>query len=797
VKIVRIAAVVLVILLLLPLAIVHGLLRTSLPKLDGALDAPGLTAPVAISRDERGVPTIVAANRPDLAYGTGFVHAQDRFFQMDLSRRLAAGELSELFGAVAVDQDKKARLFRFRHLARQAVEAAPAEQRAIVEAYARGVNAGLASLRSRPWEYWLLGAKPVPWRPEDVALVSYAMWWDLQYGDIDDERIKRALSLRLGGAQCAGGWSCALAFFYPRGTSWDAPNAADKAAPAAPIRMLRAEELNVRGTADAATSSDGPSIAGPLGGRSLRLSPPRPPAAGSNGWAVSGKFTSNGAALVASDMHLNLRVPTVWYRARLRMGTLDLNGLTLAGAPVLVAGSNGHIAWGFTNSYGDWSDLRSSPCTGVPTSTVATEVIHVKGEADVRFDVKLNDVNRLGLLYSEGPGNACWFVHWLAAVPGATNFNIINLESATTVAQAIALAPSIGIPHQNFMVGDREGHIGWSILGRIPDALGEARLDGSAPWDTELTHPKLIDPAAGRIWTANARPIDDPTYEAVIGGDEAQLGVDYDLGARAGQIRDDLLALTSPATPADMLRIQTDDRALFLGRWHDLLVKLLDDDAVKGHADRAEVKRIVADWRARASVDSVGYRLVRDFRVTTERATWTMFLRAMQLDASDAPPPARFEGALWEVVTQQPMHLLEVKYPTWRDFLLEQVDASIVRLRKDCSDLAKCAWGDRRPVSVRHPLSRAIPLAGKLLDMPTMKLAGDHDMPRVQDGSFGASERFAVSPGHETEGYLMIAGGQSGHPLSPYYRAGFGEWAEAKPLPFLPGRPEHELKLNP
>jgi len=153
------------VLILLPLAIVHGVLRASLPQLDGSLGIAGLTAPVKIERDRLGVPTITAANRVDLAYATGFVHGQDRFFEMDLSRRLAAGELSELFGKVAVEQDKQTRLFRFRKVARAVIEAAPPEQRAVLEAYARGVNGGLSELRSRPWEYWVLGAPPVQWRP--------------------------------------------------------------------------------------------------------------------------------------------------------------------------------------------------------------------------------------------------------------------------------------------------------------------------------------------------------------------------------------------------------------------------------------------------------------------------------------------------------------------------------------------------------------------------------------------------------------------------------------------------------
>src|SRR5580658_8322414 len=206
------------------------MLAASLPALDGTIASPTLGAAVTIERDALGIPTLQAANRADLAYATGFVHGQDRFFQMDLSRRLAAGELAELFGAVALEQDEKARLFRFRHLAAAVLEQATPEQRALLAAYARGVNAALANLHSRPWEYWLLGSPPVPWRTEDSVLVSYAMWWDLQYGGFAREQLKRSINDKLPGAECAPGWKCALEFFYPARTLWDSPNGTTGAA---------------------------------------------------------------------------------------------------------------------------------------------------------------------------------------------------------------------------------------------------------------------------------------------------------------------------------------------------------------------------------------------------------------------------------------------------------------------------------------------------------------------------------------------------------------------------------------
>jgi penicillin amidase len=795
--IVKVVALLVTVFVIIPFGFLYGMLISSEPKLDGTLQAQGLGSSVTISRDSLGVPTIVAATRADLAYGLGFAHAQDRFFEMDLSRRLAAGELSELFGGIALAQDREARLFRFRTVARSVLAEASPEQRAQIDAYARGVNAGLASLRARPWEYIALQATPAQWKAEDTVLVAYAMWWDLQHNSIRREKVKRAINLKLGGPECEGGWKCALAFFYPHGTSWDSPNASGAVKPPEAIHMLTPDELDLR-----ATRNHGPDLD----------DTEREALVGSNAWAVSGPNADAGGALVASDMHLGLRVPTIWYRARLQLKppgvtspTLDLNGLTLPGAHVLVAGSNGHIAWAFTNSYGDWVDDTFVPCIAVDDKSVrtASETIAVTTVAE-KIAVKGSKAGGT-LFVSTGPDGIlvearpslgrCWFARWIATVPEATNFNITALETATSAAQAVDLAPTIGIPHQNMIVGDREGHIAWTIGGRIPDTSdAKLRLTGQAPWTTAANHPRLIDPPAGRIWSANARPIDDPAAEALIGGDEARVGSEYDLGARQKQIRDDLAAIPH-ATPLDMLKVQTDDHAIFLGRWRDLLLQLLDDATVRDHPRRAELKKLVTSWNARATPDSVGYRLVRTFRDQTESSVWRMLLMGLDVDAPDAPPPAQFEGALWELVTQRPPHLLSPGHDNWRTFLLEQIDQTVSD--NVCRDLARCTWGGLHPVRVRHPLAASIPVLGSLLNMPAIDVPGDHDMPRVQDGAFGASERFAVTPGRESEGYLHIAGGQSGHPLSPYYKAGYREWAEGKPLPFLPGPPEHVLSLQP
>jgi len=783
------------VLMLAALGIGYGVLRASLPQLDGRLHA-SVSGPVQIARDWRGVPTIEASDRVDLAYATGFVHGQDRFFQMDLARRLAAGELAELFGAVAIDHDRETRLFRFRAVAREVVAEATPAQRAVLEAYARGVNAGVASLGARPWEYWVLGQAPLPWRGEDSVLVEHAMWWDLQVNGLRRERLRQEINARLGGPTCAAGWKCALGFLYPAGTSWDAPVGGAAVADTT-VPVPDAAALNVRGVV---ASPAAPGL------------PLRTTAAGSNNWAVAGRLTAGGAALIANDMHLGQRVPTIWYHARLRlrahdgMPELDLNGVTLPGAPLLVAGSNGHIAWGFTNSYGSWFDVTPASCAaeeagsaapeGAAPLTVVREEIRVRGAPSVQLEVKSGP---LGVLWREDPANRrCWSVAWLAQLPAATNLNLMDLEHAVSVEDALALAPEIGIPHQNVVVGDREGHIAWTIFGRIPEETGAGRARAGARWTTAADHPRIVDPALGLLWTANARVASDARQLQLIGGNIASLGAEYDLGARAGQARDGLMALTAPVTPADMLRIQLDDRALFLGRWRTLLLSLLDAKALEGHPQRAEFRALIEHWNAQASVDSVGYRLVRAYHDRTEQAVWEMLLAALHItgDAGNWPP-AQLEGPLWRLLTDQPLHLLAKDYADWPEFLRAQVDATITELAPACPQLARCTWGARKVVHIGHPLSRALPWLAWFLDMPALELPGDHDMPRVQDGAFGQSERFAVSPGHEGEGYLHIPGGQSGHPLSPYYRAGFDAWARGTPLPFLPGPVQHTLTLAP
>ena len=765
-------------------------MRQSLPQLDGQAAAPSLAAEATIERDAAGRPVITAASRTDLAFATGYAHAQDRYFQMDLSRRLAAGELSELFGAIALKTDIRSRRFGFRSVARRVIEAAPDGERAVVEAYTRGVNTGLHSLHTRPWEYLMLRAAPRDWSPEDSVLVVFSMWWQLQYGSITAELDRRRLERAAAAAATAAAAHGLITFVYAGHSDWDTPN---YSAEAPCVQAACTDSARV-------LTEPFPALlrfaAAPAAAAGNEAKP------GSNNWAIAGIHTRSGTALIANDMHLDLGVPAVWYPARLRVTgatPLDITGVTLPGTPAVAAGSNGQVAWGFTNSYGDFSDVRFGPCVQSAYS-VRREHILVRG-ADAA-EAEFRDVGAGVVL--DGPeyaadvaGGECAQVAWLATRPEATNFGLLGMENVHNVDEALALAPRVGIPGQNLVVGDTRGRIAWTLLGRVPRGTGPDRLFGALEFRDATDHPRIADPPVGRLWTANQRVVDG-ALEAVVGDDEVDVGAGgYDIGARARQIRDDLLSLSHPATEADMLAVQLDARARFVARWRDLLLGLIDEEAMHDAPPRREFRELVSRWKPEASADAVGYRLVREFRGNTEDALWRGLTTALAGAAFEARRPSQFEAAGWRLVNERPDSIAPPGATGWREFLLQQLDVSIKRLLDACGALADCTYGHSEPVRVRHPLARALPLLSRLLDMPTVELAGDHHMPRVQDGSFGASERFAVSPGRETEGYLELPGGPSGHPLSPFYRSGFDDWARGVPTPFLPGSPMYRLRLVP
>ncbi|MDA0705461.1 MAG: penicillin acylase family protein [Proteobacteria bacterium] len=756
-------------------------LRASLPQLDGEIDAVELSGAVSITRDAAGIPTISAGNRLDLAYATGFVHGQDRYFQMDLIRRDAAGELSAIIGPATIEADRRKRLHRFRSRATVAIEALSSNELELIERYAAGVNAGLASLNAKPFEYYVLGVDPQPWVPEDSMLVAYAMFIDLNH-EIAQRDVQRGLAARILPPEV-------FAWMYPDGTSWDAPLQGDARAsapiPSADVYSLRSVRFKV-------------SPAGEFDS---------PPLLGSNNWAVSGALTASGLPIVSNDMHLGLDVPNIYYRARLvSTGTpaVDVSGVTLPGQPLVIAGSSGRVAWGFTNSYGDWSDaivLRPGEAPGTYRTPdgdqafrIYEEIIAVKDGEPVSQTVRETIWGPVldGVAYPDGEIAVSWIAHHASE----TNLRLLELETAGTVAEALDIANHVTIPPQNFVTGDADGNIGWTIAGGIPNRTGYDPLlpaDWSATqgwqgWLPAEDYPRIVNPESGRIWTANARVVDGEALRLIGDGG-------YDLGARAGQIRDALFA-KGQFEPSDMLAIQFDDRALFLDRWQKLLVEVLGD------ADEfAEYRRLVTNWIPRAVPESVGYRLVRGFRLEVRQRVFDALMtpvREAYGDDVQLRMSKQFEAPLWSLLTEQPEHLLPAGFDSWNEFLLAAVRANILYLNENFDGpLAERSWGEFNTAVIQHPLSRALPALSAWLDMPAAQLNGDVDLPKTQGPNFGASERFSVYPGDAANSLMHMPGGQSGHPLSDFYRQGHSAWVEGRATPFLPDVAQHELILRP
>jgi penicillin amidase len=790
-------------------AYLRARLRASLPQLEGERALPGLGAPVRVERDALGVPLVRAASRLDAARATGFLHAQDRFFQMDLLRRSAAGELAALFGRAALEMDIEVRPLRLRQVARRALEGLRADEQDLTAAYAEGVNAGLAALGAAPFEYMVLRADPVAWRDEDSLLCALAMYRDLQGRQPRQESLLGLMRETLPAALAA--------FLAPVGTEWDAPiDGGPVPMPAVPgpdvvdLRKTRPEAA----IADAAPNGGAPDAESLGPAIAARAAVDDGFSVGSNNWAVAGRLTAHGGALVANDMHLGISVPNTWYRVSVAFPAADgerrITGVTLPGLPFLVAGSNGRVAWGFTNSEGDWADLvvlEQDPASPDGYLTPAgpralerqVETVEVAGGPPESLVV---ESTIWGPVIDRDAAGRRRALAWVALRDGGLDASLYRMEAVADLDEAQALAASVGMPHQNLVVADATGRVGWTIIGRIPRRVGHdgavptSWADGRNGWDGWLDageYPRIADPPVGRVWTANAR---------VVGGAElAKVGVGgYDLGARQGQIRDDLFAL-SRAGEDDMLRVQLDDRALLLARWRKLLLAALTPEAVGKDPRRAEARRLVEGWGGRASIDSVGYRVVRAFREEVgDRVLDPLLAPVRGKDPRHVKPGtapnARWEGPVWALLTERPAHLLDPRHPSWDGLLLDALDDVVGELTQ-AGPLSERTWGERNTTLIRHPLSRAVPQLGGWLDMPRQPLPGDANMPRVQTPTAGASERFAVSPGREELGYFHMPGGQSGHPLSPHYSDGHAAWAKGERTPFLPGPAVNVLTLVP
>jgi penicillin G amidase len=471
-----------------------------LPQTTGSIELP-IGAEATVARDRYGVPHIAAASIEDAMVLQGFVTAQDRMWQMDALRRVAGGELSEVVGPAALDSDREVRRLRMHHVAEEQYRTLPAADRALLVAYARGVNAYIDAYRGRyPLEFTLLRYDPRPWSPVDSMLAGLHMYRLLTESWHDEARKLTML---------AGGDAAKVNALYP-----------------------------------------------PRSGREMQP--------GSNAWVVSGAHTASGKPILANDPHLEFSSPAAWYMIHIEAPGLHVIGVSLPGMPAVIVGHNRRIAWGVTNLQFDVQDLydeKLDPRTGrylvngqAQQAQADREFIRVKGAPTEELVVW---VTRHGpVIYADG--SHYYALRWTMAEPGSFQFPFLDIDRAANWSDFTAALARYPGPAQNFIYADVDGNIGYHATGHLPiraNSDGTLPVDGNSgqfEWQGFIPFdrlPAFFNPARGRIVTANQNPF--PTnYDYQVSGNFAS---EY----RSNQIRD-LLAAREHWKPADMLSVEKD-----------------------------------------------------------------------------------------------------------------------------------------------------------------------------------------------------------------------------------------------
>ncbi|HVY67219.1 MAG TPA: penicillin acylase family protein [Gammaproteobacteria bacterium] len=762
----------------------YGLLTASLPRRTGEAPVAGLAAPTPIDLDARAIPTIHAASFVDALRGQGYMHAQERFFEMDLMRRAPAGELAGLFGERALAADLAQRPFEFRERARAVLAELPPEQIAWLDAYTAGVNAGLADLRSRPPEYWLFGARPEPWTNEDSLLVVFAFYTMLSNND-SFERTQGVLRATVAPA--------VYDFLTPSTSRFDRPlvgaSDGDPTGGYAPLPVPDAATLDLRTSAQ------------PASGAIWRVDPPLLGAA-SNQWAVDASRGTGGRALLANDPHLGLRVPSLFYRSELDWPGHIVRGVGVPGLPGILLGANGALAWGATVSNADQTDWvvvdvdptdanRYRTPEGFEAFTTRKLAIAVAGREPHALTVQ---GTRWGPVVAHDWRGRPLALHATWLMPHGVNLAVLGLAEAASIADGLDTIERWAGPSINWMLADADGGIGWIVSGPLPRRVGfdgsrpESWADGSRAWDGLLAPPKLVGGRDGALFTANNRTL--PPDVA------ATLSRMWMRPLRAQRIAE-LLDARRTFTPRDFLAMQLDTRAEGYEQLRAAVLAAVPAD--EQDALLARARRYVQSWNGRADVDQPGFRLLHAYyRRLLERALSPLLAPAIAADPTYVYRWPLADEALRRLLDERPPHLLTREYADWPDFL-RQVFAETVRAIDGTRAGIDATWGEINALDVAHPFAGLGALAPlkRWLALPVAELPGSMVSLRVAAPGYGAVIRMAVSPAAPQDGILEMAGGQSGHFLSPQFRDQEQDWIDGAPSPFVAGPAVTRIVLTP
>ncbi|MDX1576020.1 MAG: penicillin acylase family protein, partial [Kiloniellales bacterium] len=737
----------------------------SLPQIDGRIALPGLRAPVEVLRDADGVVTLKAQDMTDAARALGYVHAQDRLAQMEFMRRLGAGRLSEVMGESTVEIDRMMRTLGFYRLAEASQAHLDPETLASIEAYAAGVNAFLAEPPGPlPIEFQVLRAEPEPWRPADSLVWGRQMALQLS-GNWSSEALRLRLAERLTREQIAFLWRP-----YPE----NAPNAiGDLAAVKDGQATHRAPPPVVPG--DVLPWSWAPKDA-------------------SNSWVVDGAHTATGSPILANDIHLALNQPGEWYLVRIETPELTLAGATAPGVPFLIAGHNGHIAWAFTTTHSDTQDLflerspdgapaRYETPDGPEPFEVREEIIEVRGGDPVTVTVR---ATRHGPVISDlRAGRFAQLAEdriLALAWPGLraddrTADAIYAMNRARDWSQFRAALRQFHSPQQNLLYADRGGTIAFMAPPRVPlRPSGDGRVPvkgwtgahdwtGVIPFD-ELPH--SVDPARGRIVTANNKivPADYPYL----------IAADWPSGHRAQRI-EALLEGAEATTAAQHAAWQSDVVSLAAARLMPVLLETIEDESLSPRAEAAFA--LLSAW---------DFRMARDRPEPLIYYAWLKAANETLLADELGPEFPYFQKAdadlLAAILTTGDDWCDNVETPPREACAAQTARALEQGLAKLADrfgeDMGGWRWGEAHQMRLRHAVLGRIPLIGDWTTRSIETDGGEDTVnrggarlagrgPRVFEHRHGATFRAVYDLSNLDQSLFMIATGQSGNPLSPFY----------------------------
>ncbi|HLO00583.1 MAG TPA: penicillin acylase family protein [Pyrinomonadaceae bacterium] len=757
--------------------------QTNLNQSSNTLTVAGLRDRVIVTRDERGIPYIEAENDDDLYFTQGYVTASDRLWQMDLLRRTERGELAEILGSAALEQDKQHRILGLTQVVNAEIAQAAPLTRALLEAYARGVNAYMASLdgRSLPPEFQILQYKPKPWTPADSLLVGKSFAEALS-------NTWRLDLMRSALAQLPSDKRFAL---MPESSPLDVlvvgtdSNKTNAARPSGGARDALTEEILLALAHDEQIAVQ--SLA--------RVGVYAEGLAASNNWVVDGKHTDSGKPLLANDPHLQATAPSIWYMVHLSAPGLRVAGVSAPGGPGVIIGHNDRIAWGMTNVGPDVQDVyeeKFDPENAKRYLTpVGWRVVDVRHEEikvrksfteatteTVPLDVSMT---RHGPIVFEKAGKR-YALRWTALDPVLnTPDSVYFINRAHNWKEFSAALKSFTAPTQNIVYADTAGHIGYHAAGVVPIRRSG---DGSIPYDGSTDAgdwvkfipldklPTVYDPPSGIIVTANQR---------IVGADYPFfLTHSWAQPYRARRIYD-LLTQKPKLTIDDFRRIQGDVYSIGNVLFARQSAKILRPNLTAADAGLKGLLDAFDRWDGMVAADSRVAPLVAQMRIAFRSRILTA---ALGEELVKVYQWSNFDTTIDRIMMEQPRDWLPKEFSSYPDLLRACYEDARKTLTKNLGeDESKWTWGEMVKINFRHPLAAA-PLIGLQFTVPPIPQNGSGGMAATVNVGANVSMRLIADLSDWDNTQQGITLGESGIPSSPHWKDQLADWRAVTPRTF-------------